>query len=278
MAQSREEKNRKLREKNAKLKEKGLSYGERRSVKKAVSKNPSLIDAIGGLVRGIVKGADDLAQQAADVLTGGAKQLTKETTKNVPRGTKKKAAPSPKKSNYIPKTVISKKTGKRIPTFDNFVKQQKKKNPNVSANKLKADYREKGGTIGNVKAYSEVREVTGVPRDRSKRTVMKYHGKTKNPLGYKYIKEGKKSRYMYLVRYGLEVEGMVELETNYITLSSPDKLSEEEIVESVILELADLERKGFARGGKGDKKEYYVTKGLNVESIHIEYAIDMEKP
>lgn len=267
MAMSKDERNAKRRARDAELKSKGLSRNERRSVQKAVNKNPSLFDAIGGLVRGIVQGVDDAAQQVADTLTGGAKQLTKETTK------------APKKSNYVRKTVESKKTGKRIPTFDNFVKQQKKKNPKVSANKLIKDYREKGGEIGNEKAKETVREVTGTPRNRAKRTIMKYHGKTKNPLGYKYIKEGKKSRYMYLVRYGLEVEGMVELETNYITLSSGVKLSEEEIVESVILELAELERKGFEKGGRNkDKKEYYVVKGLNVDSIHIEYAIDMEKP
>jgi hypothetical protein len=247
MAMSKDERNRKRRETYQAKINAGLTRSQARSTGKAVKENPDLASGLVGLFRGIAKIADDAAQGIADTLTGGAKQLTTPTK-------------TPKKR----KTVTSKKTGKQIPTFENFVKKQKAKNPKASARQLKKKYREKGGTISNEKGNNVVSEVV---------EGFTYYGRSRNPLKYKYLGGGKGARYMYLVRYGLEKEGFAELETHYITLSSNEKLDADEIKYHVEAELAEL----VDNKAKNNKRELYAVKGLNLDSIKVEYAIDMRK-
>lgn len=252
---SKDEYNARRREKYA-AKRKTLTRDEARSTGKAIQKNPDLVQGLVGLFRGIAQGFDDAAQGVADVLTGGAKQLTGETKK-------------PRKSNYVRKTVESKKTGKRVPTFENFVKKEKEKNPTVSNTQLKKSYRGKGGSISDKKAREIITEVI-----HEKFPLTRYYGRSKNPLRKKFLGGAKGNRYQYIVRYGLKREGATELETNYITVSSDEKLDEEEIINTLMQSLNDNE--GQKRNTR--KKEYYTVSGVDVNSIVIEYAIDMEKP
>ena len=156
MAQSKEEKNRKQRERDAVLKAAGLSRSERRSVRKTVQKNPGILDMIGDAVKDAGKFIVQAAETVTDVIDG------KPTKKNVSRGTKPR------------KTTTSKKTGKRIPTFEEFVKKLVAEDPKISQNKIKKQYRAKGGTVANKKAAETVRDVAERGRDRTKVTPVSY--------------------------------------------------------------------------------------------------------
>lgn len=149
-------------------------------------------------------------------------------------------------------------------SFESFAAER----GHLSANKIVKEYRAAGGKISNERAKEVIRNTYRVPRQDKKSTRIKYlkASDTNWKVGGKKIKHKNYhiSGYSYIVKYRAIRTGMVESETDYVTITSDTKLSAATVRDKVS-EMMDELRK---------KKAKYKLESIEEGSIQIMYAID----
>ena len=246
----REAKNKKARERYAQRRAAGLSPKQAKSIKKTVIEQPELLKVGLDLTERMLKSLENLVDNMV--------------TPDKPKKTRKTGASKKKGKSKPPVYGVSYRPKERRKTddFAEFVTYY----PNANASQVIKFYREETGkSISNDKAYRIVREVREAGKQYEK-VRFKMYGLEDNPSKKKYLKQ--LGRFVYVVKYEVEVEGAPEPFDQYIHIVSDKELTPSQIVTKTI--------ESFQKGQEFGR-ERYIAKRIDPNSIMILWGIDTWK-
>jgi hypothetical protein len=250
----KEERNRRRRERYAERKEAGLSRSQQRSLSKAIQQEPTLIEKLVGKV----------------------------ASRIFPKGERDSFfSLNPDANKAAPKTKEVKQVGTTRESFADFVRR----NPDKSANTLLKEYRkETGSSIGNERGKAIIREVREKPKETEKVTRIKYRAWDDVPGGATRRHYIKGAKFFYIVKYQVKREGYAQPSTEYMTLTSNEKLSVAAVREKVMEHIGEQELHGNAGRKLTDTQSdhpgefKYQIIDIVDGSIEVLYAVDMSLP
>lgn len=246
--EQRDRKNARDRERYHLARDAGFSPDDARSIKKAIDKQPEILQAPSEALLKMMSNVNGLGDALIQFAKGLGDEPKKRGTSRAPRTIVKE-----KKTRRKPARVVSNEAA-----FSEFVKAR----PHLSANKILDEWRKQSGKpIGNVRGKEIIRQQRGTQKRENK--ITRFRHVSNDEKGW--IQNLTKDRYMYLVRY--EVETLEEEEPfdqyAYVTSDTPLTLRE----------IKKLAAEQFDRA-KDENIEKYTVQQMVPGSIVLIKAID----